>query len=508
MRQVITQRATAVPSVRGVGYGPVAELSEQSLIEHEIEKTRRHIPIREMFRRAGRAIQALKPCVMMGPQAVAQYLPPGLFHFDLVVMDEASQMRPEDALGAVARGAQLVVVGDPKQLGPTSFFDTISEDENEVEELAAALAAAVAPLAASAPATDAPPSASVLERSESILLAAARRYPLRMLRWHYRSRYPELIAFSNHEFYGDGLVLFPHPGAEREGDGINYRVVDDAVYGASLNPREAEALVEAVRRHAAEHPERTLMVVTMNQPQRELVDTLVQNAEKDDPVLAAFRERHQETLEPFAVKNLENVQGDERDTIFVGVTYGPNERGTLVQNFGPINATGGERRLNVLITRAKFRLDVFCSFDPAMLRVTETSPRGLVVLRDYLTFAKEKTQATERPAARAPESDFEIEVSRALRAHGYEVHPQVGVAGYHLDLAIVDPNRPGCYVLGIECDGATYHSARSARDRDRLRQAVLQNLGWRIHRIWSTDWFRDPRGETARIVKRLEALSD
>ena len=508
MRQVITQRATAVPSVRGVGYGPVAELSEQSLIEHEIEKTRRHIPIREMFRRAGRAIQALKPCVMMGPQAVAQYLPPGLFHFDLVVMDEASQMRPEDALGAVARGAQLVVVGDPKQLGPTSFFDTISEDENEVEELAAALAAAVAPLAASGPATDAPPSASVLERSESILLAAARRYPLRMLRWHYRSRYPELIAFSNHEFYGDGLVLFPHPGAEREGDGINYRAVDDAVYGTSLNPREAEALVEAVRRHAAEHPERTLMVVTMNQPQRELVDTLVQNAEKDDPVLAAFRERHQETLEPFAVKNLENVQGDERDTIFVGVTYGPNERGTLVQNFGPINATGGERRLNVLITRAKFRLDVFCSFDPAMLRVTETSPRGLVVLRDYLTFAKEKTQATERPAPRAPESDFEIEVSRALRAHGYEVHPQVGVAGYHLDLAIVDPNRPGCYVLGIECDGATYHSARSARDRDRLRQAVLQNLGWRIHRIWSTDWFRDPRGETARIVKRLEALSD
>ena len=326
-----------------------------------------------------------------------------------------------------------------------------------------------------------------------------------MLRWHYRSRYPQLIAFSNHEFYGDGLVLFPHPGVEREGDGINFRAVDDAVYAASLNPREAETLVDAVRRHAAEHPERTLMVVTMNQPQRELVDTLVQNAEKDDPVLAAFRERHQETLEPFAVKNLENVQGDERDTIFIGVTYGPDERGTLAQNFGPINATGGERRLNVLITRAKFRLDVFCSFDPTMLRVTESSPRGLVVLRDYLTFAKQKTLATVRPAARQPESDFEVEVSRALRAHGYEVHPQVGVAGYHLDLAVVDPKRPGCYVLGIECDGATYHSARSARDRDRLRQEVLKHLGWRLHRIWSTDWFRDPRGETDRLVRRIEA---
>ena len=496
-RQVIARRANAVPPVRGVGYGPVADLTEQSLIEHEIEKTRRHIPIREMFRRAGRAIQALKPCFMMGPQAVAQYLPPGLFHFDLVVMDEASQMRPEDALGAVARGAQLVVVGDPKQLGPTSFFDVVASDEEEIEEVAAALAAAAAQ-------TEAPPSASVLERSESILQAAARRYPLRMLRWHYRSRYPELIAFSNREFYGNGLVLFPHSGAEREGDGVNLRAVDGAVYGSSLNPREAEVLVEAVRTHAAEHPERTLMVVTMNQPQRELVDTLVQNAEKDDPALAAFRERHQGTLEPFAVKNLENVQGDERDVIFVGVTYGPDESGKLAQNFGPINAMGGERRLNVLFTRAKFRLDVFCSFEPATLRVGESSPRGLCVLRDYLRFAEQKTVAAGQPTAREPQSDFEIEVSRALRAHGYEVHPQVGVAGYYLDLAVADPNRPGRYLLGIECDGATYHSARSARDRDRLRQEVLQMLGWQIHRIWSIDWFRDPRGETARVVRRIE----
>ncbi|HKP14887.1 MAG TPA: DUF4011 domain-containing protein, partial [Gemmatimonadaceae bacterium] len=411
-RQVVAQRANAVPAVRGVGYGAVSELTEQSLIEHEIEKTRRHIPIREMFRRAGRAIQALKPCVMMGPQAVAQYLPPGLFHFDLVVMDEASQMRPEDALGAIARGAQLVVVGDPKQLGPTSFFDTVTSDDDEIEEVAAALAA-------QATATEPLPSASVLERSESILLAAARRYPLRMLRWHYRSRYPELIAFSNREFYGGGLVLFPHPGTENEGDGINFCPVEDGVYATSLNPREAEKIVEAVRAHATRTPERSLMVVTMNQPQRELVDTLVQNAEKDDIVLAAFRQRHEGTLEPFAVKNLENVQGDERDTIFVGVTYGPNERGTLAQNFGPINAMGGERRLNVLFTRAKFRLDVFCSFDPTMLRVTESSPRGLCVLRDYLRFAREKNLETGRFTAREPASDFEIEVSRALRAHGY-----------------------------------------------------------------------------------------
>ncbi len=192
--------------------------------------------------------------------------------------------------------------------------------------------------------------------------------------------------------------------------------------------------------------------------------------------------------------------------IFVGVTYGPDESGKLVQNFGPINAMGGERRLNVLFTRAKYRLDVFCSFDRAMLRTSESSPRGLCVLRDYLQFAEEKTLAAGRPTAREPGSDFEIEVSRALRARGYEVHSQVGVAGYHLDLAVVDPAKPDRYVLGIECDGATYHSARSARDRDRLRQEVLQTLGWQIHRIWSVDWFRDPRGETERVVRRISEV--
>jgi very-short-patch-repair endonuclease len=244
----------------------------------------------------------------------------------------------------------------------------------------------------------------------------------------------------------------------------------------------------------------------MNQPQRELVDTLLQQAEKDDAALAAFRERHADTLEPLAVKNLENVQGDERDVVFVGTTYGSDARGTLAQHFGPINATGGERRLNVLFTRAKFRLDVYCSFDPSALRVTESSPRGLVVLRDYLQFAQERTQDAARVTPREPETDFEIEVTRALRAAGYEVHPRVGVAGYHVDLAVVDPDRPGCYALGIESDGPTYHAARSARDRDRLRQRVLENLGWRIHRLWTVDWFRDPAGETARIVRRLERL--
>jgi superfamily I DNA and/or RNA helicase/very-short-patch-repair endonuclease len=421
-----------------------------------------------------------------------------MFHFDLVVMDEASQMRPEDALGAIARGSQLVVVGDPKQLGPTSFFDSIASDEEEIEEAAAQIAAAAA-------LEEGPRGASVLERSESILLAAARRYPTRMLKWHYRSRYPELIAFSNQEFYRD-LILFPHPGSERPEDGVNFRAVDGALYASSINRKEAEVVVEAVRAHAANQPERSLLVATMNQPQRELIDRLLQEAEKDDASLSAFRARHEHTPEPLAVKNLENVQGDERDVIFVAVTYGPNERGTIAQNFGPVNTVGGERRLNVLFTRAKFRLDVFCSFEPTSLRVTESSPRGLCVLRDYLRYAKEGTLSGGRFTGREPDSDFEVEVAQALRGRGYDVHPQVGVAGYFLDMAVVDPNRPGRYILAVECDGATYHSAKSARDRDRLRQGVLEGLGWNIHRIWSTDWFRDPRGEMQRLQRCLEGL--
>jgi very-short-patch-repair endonuclease len=206
------------------------------------------------------------------------------------------------------------------------------------------------------------------------------------------------------------------------------------------------------------------------------------------------------------VKNLENVQGDERDVIYVSVTYGPDDRGIVAQNFGPVNTSGGERRLNVLFTRAKYRLDVFCSFDPVSLRVTESSPRGLCVLRDYLRYAKEGTLSGGRFTAREPDSDFEIEVARALRGYGYDVHAQVGVANYFLDLAVVDPKFPGRYLLAIECDGATYHSAKSARDRDRLRQGVLENLGWNVHRIWSTDWFRDPRDETSKVVRHLEIL--
>jgi very-short-patch-repair endonuclease len=481
------------PERPGNAYGPVASLTDEALITYQAGRKQPRITIRGLFARAGQAILSMKPCIMMGPQSVAQYLTPGAFQFDIVVMDEASQLKPEDALGAIARGAQLVVVGDPMQLGPTNFFDKQGEDGEDDEY----------------PDDDgiAPPTGpTVLERSESILLAAATRYPTRMLRWHYRSRHPKLVAFSNREFYNGDLIVFPSPGNDQTDDGLAFHRVGDGVYLDNTNAAEAMAVVRAVAQHARNQPTRTLVIVTLNHHQRDLILGLLERAEKDDADLAAFRRRHEGGPEPLDVKNLENVQGDERDVVIVSITFGPGSSGQMLQNFGPINKTGGERRLNVLFTRAKHRLDVFCSFDPADLRVDDRTPRGVQVLRDYLRYAQDAAWASGSPSRKEPGSPFEIAVAHALRNHGLTVDFQVGVAGYFVDLAVVHPDHPGTYILGVECDGATYHSARSARDRDRLRQKVLEGLGWTIHRIWSTDWFRDPLGQSERVAQRVREL--
>jgi very-short-patch-repair endonuclease len=494
--ELIAHGLAGAPEIRGVGYGAVRDQTEESLIKQQAGLQRPRVTIRDLFRRAGRAIVNLKPCVMMSPQAISQYLPPGVLDFDLVVMDEASQIRPEDALGAIARAKQMVVVGDPMQLGPTSFFDRHMDDNDDDQtEGEDASDTAVAPPPEIGP--------TVLERSESILTAAQARYPLRMLRWHYRSRHPKLIAFSNREFYGEDLVVFPTPQFAGAREGVFFRKIENSVYEGHRNLKEAEAIVEAVRQHASSHLDQTLLVATLNYHQADLIDDLLQKAEKLDPVIAEYRKRHADGPEPLDIKNLENVQGDERDVILVSITFGPKPDGQFSRNFGPINQTGGERRLNVLFTRAKHRLEVFCSFDPRQLGVGDGSPRGLRVLHDYLRYAEDGTWATGAPDGREPDSDFEIAVARALRAEGFEVHPQVGIAGYWIDLGIVHPQCPGTYVLGVECDGATYHCARSARDRDRLRQRVLEGYGWKIHRIWSTDWFRDPAKQVESVVAKI-----
>jgi len=474
--------------LQGVSVGRAGDLTEMSLLTKETKKQKRHVPIRQLLKRAGKSLQELKPCFMMGPLSVAQYLEQGQLVFDLVVMDEASQLRPEDALGAIARGKQLVVVGDPKQLPPTNFFDRLMDGDDEDPD-------------------DAP---SVVDGIESILGICEHLYrPVRTLRWHYRSRHESLIAFSNSQFYDGRLVVFPSPYKRNKRLGVNYRYVREGSYQDRRNIPEAQRVVDAVIDHMLSCPEESLGVVTLNQTQRELIEDLLDKKVRNLKGISEYMDHHEKAGWKFFVKNLENVQGDERDVIFVSTTFGKPPGSTAVrQNFGPINRPDGWRRLNVLFTRARRRLDLFTSMQPIDVQVDEKVSLGRRALREYLEFAKTgllpnvRKQATERD----PDSDFELSVADALRNRGFETEAQVGVAGYFIDVGVRHPARRNEFLAGIECDGVTYHSSLSARDRDRIRQEVLESLGWRdrIIRVWSTDWFADPQGQTERLVQFLE----
>lgn len=443
----------------------------------------KHIPIRALLDRAGAAVQALKPCFMMSPLSVAQYMKPGAMRFDLLVIDEASQMRPEDAVGAIARCDQIVVVGDPKQLPPTAFFDKNDSlvDEDDVADEAI--------------------------DAESILDQALARFrPARRLRWHYRSRHGSLIAFSNRDFYDGDLIVFPSPTAVGPEVGVSLEKVD-GLYLARSNVPEAMAVCRAAVEHMRKRPDRSLGIATLNTIQKQIILEEMEKLAVTDPDVEAYMAHWNETLERFFVKNLENVQGDERDTIFVSTVFGPSQPGGPVrQNFGPINKPGGHRRLNVLFTRAKHQLRVFTSMTPDQIVANPESPRGARVLRSYLTFAATGRLEGGTMTGREPDSDFEVFVAERLRLAGYECAMQVGVAGFFLDIAVRDPARPGVFLCGVECDGASYHSSKSARDRDILRQQILESLGWNVYRIWSTDWFRDPNGQTAKLVGHLAKL--
>ena len=481
-REDIVAKLLNRPVPAGNGEGKRSDYTDLALIHNEIAKKTKHIAIRSLLDRAGAAAQALKPCFMMSPLSVAQYMKPGALRFDLLVIDEASQMRPEDAVGAIARCDRIVVVGDPKQLPPTAFFDKneVTADEEEADETIDA---------------------------ESILDQAMARFrPARRLRWHYRSRHGSLIAFSNREFYDNDLIVFPSPRDVSPDVGVSLEKVE-GLYLARSNVAEAMAVCRAAARHMRERPDRSLGVATLNTVQRQLIIEEMERLSTTDPDVEAYMTRWNATLERFFVKNLENVQGDERDTIFVSTVFGPSDAGGPVrQNFGPINKPGGERRLNVLFTRAKHQLRVFTSMTPDQITANPDSPRGARVLRGFLTFAATGRLEGGEETGRPPDSDFEVFVAERLRLAGYESAMQVGVAGFFLDIAVRDPSRPGVFLCGVECDGASYHSSKSARDRDILRQQVLEGLGWNIYRIWSTDWFRDPNGQTAKLLEHLARL--
>lgn len=468
------------PIPPGVSRGRVGELTQLGLIMHESQKQSRHCRVRDLLGRAGAAVQSLKPCFMMSPLSVAQFAAAGTLRFDLVIMDEASQIRPEDALGALARGQQMVVVGDPKQLPPTSFFDGDAE-EVEAEE------------------------ATAVDNTESILEAAMKTcQPVRRLRWHYRSRHESLIAFSNEHFYDGDLIVFPSPG-ERSGSlGVSHQRIENGFFKDRRNLAEAQAVVEAIVEHAIAHPDESLGVGTFNRPQCDLIAEMVDRRCQHDPQAREAIDRLSASQEPFFVKNLENLQGDERDVIFISYTYGRDEAsGRVFNRFGPINSEVGWRRLNVLVTRARKRVRVFSSLSPEEIQVTPRSSRGLVAFRDYLKYAQ-TGESTARPkvTGRQPDSPFEIAVAGIIRSMGLHAEPQVGVAGYFIDIGVRLPDSAD-FLLGIECDGATYHGSVSARDRDRLREEVIRSRGWHLHRIWSTDWFLRQSFEVERLQEAI-----
>jgi transcription elongation GreA/GreB family factor len=466
----------------------VDDRTEMVLLNYLMPQQRPRMPVRKILTRAGGSIQALKPCFMMGPQAVAQYLAPGVIKFDLVIMDEASQLKPEEAIGSIARGGQLVVVGDPKQLPPTAFFSRMTQDGDGSDDHFTT--------------TDA----------ESILDVCSSHFrPTRSLRWHYRSQHHSLIAFSNHSFYRGNLVIFPSPYGQGGKLGVRAVYLADAIYENQTNLREAKRVVDAVVEHIATRPNESLGVVTLNIKQRDLIAELLEERLKSARGADAYRDHWSTEGQPLFIKNLENVQGDERDAIIISTTFGkPPGSSAVRQNFGPISRQGGWRRLNVLFTRAKKSIAIYTSLRPEDIVMDGTTPDGTKALRNYLEYARTGSLNTVEETGREPDSDFEISVMDMLKLRGYEVTPQLGVAGYRIDIAVKHPDAPGSYLAAIECDGASYHSALSVRDRDRIRQEILESLGWRgrIWRIWSTDWFRTPRQETEKLISFLEDLRE
>lgn len=454
---------------------------EMKTIRQEINKKRNIMPIRKLIGYAGRAIQSIKPVFMMSPMSIATYLPAGSVKFDMVVFDEASQVKPVDAFGAILRGKQTIVVGDKKQLPPTSFFDKISA-ENEDED----------------------DSQSVGDMESILSLFESRGAFSRMLRWHYRSRHDSLIAVSNSKFYDNKLVIFPSPTTAIDEAGLSIRYCPETVYDkgkTKTNPKEAEIVAKEIMQHAKSRPHKSLGVVAFSMSQRDEIEAKLELLRKQDDSCEDFFAR--DLAEPFFIKNLENVQGDERDLIFISIGYGKSADGVLSANFGPLTKLGGERRLNVLISRAKHKMIVFSNFRASEMDLRNSQSMGTHSLKYFLEFAE--TKRLEQPFSTGMETDspFEDAVIKALNDRGVETEPQVGTAGFRIDIGVKHPEFPGKYLLGIECDGAAYHSARSARDRDRLRQEVLEGLGWRIHRIWSTDWYRSPDKE---LEKALDAI--
>lgn len=463
--------------------GFVIANDEMRVLKRELDKKQHLLPVRRLFGAIPNLLLQLKPCLMMSPLSVSYFLEADSYIFDLVIFDEASQIFPHNAIGAIYRGEQVIIAGDSQQLPPTNFF-SVNIDENETNDNA----------------DDNEPDRVYY----SILEKAANFLPQRTLNWHYRSRYENLIAFSNREIYRNKLVTFPAAAESAPHTGVELVYVPNGVYereDKSCNCDEAQKCVELIREHLKLHPERSLGIIAFGEKQQRAITREVRQFRENYPQYEAFFAEDKD--EEFFVKNLENVQGDERDTIILSIGYGKDKYGKMSMNLGPLNRLGGERRLNVAISRAKHNVKLVSSILPHDIDLERTEALGVQLLRAYLNFAQNGFTALKPSVAvnyNAPIDDFAAAVADFLAAKGYRIQTGLGCSAYKIDIAVQHPLDPKRFVAGIECDGLTYIAARTARDRDHLRRTVLSGMGWQLYRVWSTEWFNNFDIESLRLT--------
>lgn len=477
---ILTQKYVVGKLAERLRSQPIDEWDDMVVFKRETMKKVRHLPTRKLIRKLPKLLPVIKPCLMMSPVSVAEYLSNDVDDFDVVIFDEASQITTADAIGAVSRGKQVVVVGDPKQMPPTRMFSVDDDDETEEGDLDSILTECLG------------------SGMKSVLL-----------NWHYRSRNENLIAFSNKTYYGGELITFPSADVSRTDRGLLVHEIN-GVYdrgGSGTNSDEARAIVQSLVKHIKDpNCHQSIGVVTFNQKQQNLIENMWDKTVAGDPVLEQSLLR---LPQPLTIKNLESVQGDERDVILFSTTFGKDLDGRFMLNFGPLGQVGGERRLNVAITRARDKMEIFSSFHPNEIDPARVTHQGVRDLREWLIFARGGQFAPALAQSLGmPDSPFELAILEGLHKRGWKVQPQVGCSGYRIDIAVVDPNNTGHYLAGVECDGATYHSFKAARDRDKQRQGVLEGLGWSIVRVWSTDFFENREKELDRVHRQLQHLSE
>lgn len=455
---------------------------EMSILKKELSKKTKLMPLRKLFRQIPYLLMKLKPCLMMSPLSVSYFLDSNFYHFDMIIFDEASQIFPQDAIGAILRGDQAIIAGDVKQMPPTDFF-SVESDEEEEEENEEEL---------STPLGD-----SILEEADFTLT------PQQLL-WHYRSRDEQLIAFSNRHFYGDRLYTFPGSDSQAADMGVEYIFVPDGVYVKRHNDQEAEMCLRLIREHYEKHPGRSLGVVAFNEAQQAAIESLVWEEREKDPAFADALDANQ--LEPFFIKNLENVQGDERDTIIFSICFGRGPNGKFRYHFGPLGKAGGERRLNVAVTRAKCNVKLVGSIHAEDIDLARAKSEGARMLRYYIDYASHPDAHSDREAH--ARDAFADAVAQYLESQGWMVKRNVGRSAYTVDIAVYAKDAPGRCIAAVQCDGGNYASARTACDREVIRRGMLENLNWRIVNCWSADWFVRPDEARRELKEKLMNLTD